>query len=42
MNPLKESKELQMQYIYENISLYKRECIKTAAEHFGITIDVFT
>lgn len=40
MNPKKEKKELQTKYIYENINPDKNECIKTAVEHFGITVEV--
>ena len=40
MNPKKEKQELQTQYIFENIDPSKTECIKTAVEYFGITVEV--
>ena len=40
LNPKKENPALQTKYIFENYDPKRKECIKTAIEHFGITADV--
>jgi hypothetical protein len=35
-----EREELQVQYVFENFDKSKNECIKTAVDYFGITVEV--